>query len=60
MGKDCRDEAWCEIILMDFVHDGHRNTYTFKTRKFEILLFPRRKELLNLQKRRVVIFFVKF
>jgi len=56
MGKDYRDEAWCDNIPMDFVHDGHRNTYTFKTRKFEIVLFTRTKELLNLQKRRVVIF----
>ena len=45
MGKDYRDEAWCDSIPMDFVHDGRRNTYTFKTRKFEIVLFTRTKEL---------------
>ena len=36
MGKDYRDEAWCDSIPMDFVHDGRRNTYTFKTRKLKL------------------------
>nr|GFC77496.1 reverse transcriptase domain-containing protein [Tanacetum cinerariifolium] len=55
IGKSCKDEVWCEVILMDSAHillarpwqfdrkikhDGFQNTYSFKKDGVNITLVP--------------------
>ncbi|KAG6503395.1 hypothetical protein ZIOFF_035708 [Zingiber officinale] len=55
MGKNYRDEVWCDVTPMDVghillgrpwqydrsaIHDGRKNTYTFVVGKTEIVLLP--------------------
>lgn len=59
MGKKYRDQVWCDIVPMDVchillgrpwqydrhtIHDGRKNTYTFKMGKTEIVLLPSKDE----------------
>ncbi|XP_048437101.1 uncharacterized protein LOC125475776 [Pyrus x bretschneideri] len=59
MGKNYKDQVWCDVVSMDICHillgrpwkfdrrttyDGHKNTFTFRMGKSEIVLLPGKKE----------------
>ena len=59
VGKNYKDEAWCDIILMDAchlllgrpwqydrkaMHDGEKNTYTFWKDGPKVILLPLKDE----------------
>ena len=60
MGKNYKDQIWCDVVPMDVchillgrpwqydrevIHDGRKNTYSFKMGKVEIVLLPCKEEL---------------